>query len=334
VTQPSRRAGFTLLELMGVVALISVVFFVALNFYVDLSRASTRASNHTRDIRRATAILDRVARDIEGAFLIEKPPEVDPVAFPWLFYAETRLGGDASDRLKFISRNHDPTRTDSAETNLAVVALLAESSPDDSISLYRWSSPRLPERLDKSFPREDDEGSHLLAEGLYSFGMTFFGEDGEPLRDWDSSTLLESSALPVAVEIALSMMPARGEEELQPTVYRRKVLIPVRPLDLVALADPNNPLAGGEEDEAEQEEDGEEDGEDDAESGSGGREDDDRETAMTNGKCFPRSIPDSAPMFAKMCVGLANSAPDMPFTPQDYAALPADCQAIVNPQCR
>ena len=113
------REGFTLLEVMAVVALIGVVFFVALNFYTDLSSASNRASNHTRGVRRASAILDRVARDIEGATLLVKPPETDPFAFPWIFLGETRLGGDASERLKFVTRHHDPTRTESAETNLA-----------------------------------------------------------------------------------------------------------------------------------------------------------------------------------------------------------------------
>ena len=67
--RPHERDGFTLIEMMAVVAMIGFVFFVALNFYTELSRATTRASDHTRDIRRASAILDRVARDIEGAFL-------------------------------------------------------------------------------------------------------------------------------------------------------------------------------------------------------------------------------------------------------------------------
>ena len=120
--QPRKRKGFTLIEVMAVVALIGFVFFVALNFYTDLTRASTRASNHTRGVRRASAILDRVARDIEGALLLVKPPEMDPFAFPWIFLGETRLGGDASERLKFVTRNHDPTRSDSIALRSGVSA--------------------------------------------------------------------------------------------------------------------------------------------------------------------------------------------------------------------
>jgi len=60
--------------------------------------------------------------------------------------------------------------------------------------------------------------------------------------------------------------------------------------------------------------------------------DDSRE--MTNADCFPASVPDSAPANAKICVGLANANPDMPFGPSDYQGLPEECKAIVNPECR
>jgi len=331
-TRPRQRGGFTLIEVMAVVALLGIVFFVALSFYTDLSHATTRASDHTRSIRRASAILDRVARDIEGAFLLVKPPELDPIAFPWIFLGQLRLGGDTSDQLKFITRNHDPTRTSGAETNLATVAYFTESAEDDSISLYRWSWPRLPESLDKSFPKRDDEGSFVLAEGLHDFGFYFLGEEQERFSEWDSSNVPESSALPLAVEIQLSLMPdseESGEEE--PTVYRRRVLIPVRPLDLAALADPNNPLSGS--DKAKDSESGDDDGEDDEKDGRG-REGGGGSGKLTNADCFPNSLPETASMNAQLCVGLAKSAPDMLFTPRDYQGLPPDCQAIVSPQCR
>jgi hypothetical protein len=55
---------------------------------------------------------------------------------------------------------------------------------------------------------------------------------------------------------------------------------------------------------------------------------------MTNADCFPASVPDSASANAKICVGLANANPDMPFGPSDYQGLPEECKAIVNPECR
>jgi prepilin-type N-terminal cleavage/methylation domain-containing protein len=327
---PRKREGFTLIEVMAVVSLIGFVFFVALNFYTELARATTRASDHTRGVRRASAILDRVARDIEGAFLMVKPPEMDPFAFPWIFLGQTRLGGDASDRLKFITRNHDPTRTDSAETNIAVVAYVTESAEDDSVSLYRWSSPRLPESLDKDFPREGDEGTFLLAEGLRYFGFYFLGEDGESRSEWDSSMVLESSSLPLAVEIQLSLMPDSEEAVEEPPVYRRRVLIPVRPIDLAALLDPNNPLSGSGAD-GDSEQDDDEGGSGKGGSGKGGSGEDGE---FTNADCFPTSVPDSASPDAKICVQFANQAPEMAFTLDDYRSLTQDCKSLVNPKCR
>ena len=315
---------------MAVVALIGFVFFVALNFYTDLARASARASDNTRGVRRASAILDRVARDIEGAMLLVKPPEMDPFAFPWIFLGETRLGGDASERLKFVTRNHNPTRTDAAETNLATVAYMVEPRPDDSIALYRWTSPHLPESLDKSFPREGDDGSFLLAEGLQYFGFSFLGEEGELSGEWDSSTLLQSSSLPLAVEIQLSMMTDQTSDEEKPPVYRRRVLIPVRPLDLAALADPNNPIFGTGDDEDSEEGD-DEDGE-----GPGRDPKGDDDAKLTNADCFDRAACASEALstWATACCSMAKDNPGMSFGPTDYQGMPDDCKPLVNPICR
>ena len=86
--------GFTLLEMLAVIFLMSIVLFVAIDFYLDLSRASQAATDETRTARRAVVLLDRVARDLEGAVLLKKPDEMDPMAFPWLFVADSE-GADA-----------------------------------------------------------------------------------------------------------------------------------------------------------------------------------------------------------------------------------------------
>jgi len=318
---------------MAVVAMIGFVFFIALHFYTDLSDASARASDNTRGVRRASAILDRVARDLEGAMLLVKPAEVDPIAFPWIFLGERRLGGFASERLKFITSNHDPTRTDAAETNLATVAYVVESNPDDSLALYRWSSPHLPDGLDKDFPRADDDGVFLLADGLESFGFSFLGDDGEVRSEWDSSTVLESSSLPVAVDIQLTLMDDRSTAEGEAPVYRRQVLLPIRPLDLVALADPNDPIFGSGKDEdkdkdkdSTDDEDEEGDGGDDGTPGSS-------KTAGTNIPCITQPPP-GASSIQQMCWSLASSHPNMAFTHDDYEGMPPECQSLVKPECR
>lgn len=55
---------------------------------------------------------------------------------------------------------------------------------------------------------------------------------------------------------------------------------------------------------------------------------------MTHADCFPKSVPDSAPSSAKICVSLAKSAPDMLFSKSDYNNMPEECKSLVPPKCR
>lgn len=56
--------------------------------------------------------------------------------------------------------------------------------------------------------------------------------------------------------------------------------------------------------------------------------------SLTNADCFPKSVPSSAPTNAKLCVTLANSAPDMLFPKSDYDRMPEECKPFVAPKCR
>ncbi len=58
------------------------------------------------------------------------------------------------------------------------------------------------------------------------------------------------------------------------------------------------------------------------------------ELPLTNSDCLPRTAPEGATELQKICVGLANSAPNAPFTKQDYQFMPPECQSLVNPICR
>ncbi len=262
----ARSDGFTLIEVLAVVLLTSIVLGVAMNFYVDLSRAGKRAASHTRDIRRAAAILDRLARDFERTLLFTRPADVDALSHPWLFYAVSEGASSGSDRVKFVTRNHRPRRSEAHESDLAMVSYTVEAADagDGSLELWRWSTTQLPESLDKTFPRRDDEGSVLMAEGLHRLAFRFLSESGEPYETWDSTAITELGALPQAVEIEVSLRDPDadpddfGLEEDEPTTYRRQVLLPLRPFELLALVDPDAAAAaGGADGEGEEGEEGE-----------------------------------------------------------------------------
>ena len=228
MTARRSRSGFTLLEMLAVVVLMAMVLGVAIDFYLDLSHASYAATTQTGASRRAMVLLDRVARDLEGAVLLQKPPDVDPLAFPWLFVADAERADAGADRVKFVRRGHVPRSSDLAESDLEVVAWITDTAPDGTIELRRASWPQLPERLDRSFP--DADGSDLVIGGLASFGIRFQGETGDWTGRWDSTTLEESSALPMSAEIEVAF--ATDREGVVDGPYTRKVLFPLRPLDL------------------------------------------------------------------------------------------------------
>lgn len=266
---PHQHSGFTLFEVLGVVFVTAITIGFATDFYIDLSRASVRASASTREIRRSTSLLDRVARDFESAILVAKPAEVDPLSHPWLFVGESRRGDEGADHIKFVTRNFQPRRSDQPQSDLMLVAYTVRRNEDDeSLELLRWTSPRLPESLDRSFPSEDDEAAVLLAEGLASFGVRFFDAAGEATDRWDSTTLVQSGQLPAAIEINVALADLDDPEwdASDATVYKRWVRLPVQTLDLAVLLDPSfrNANAAGEGGE-----DGDEDGEDRDEDGEG-----------------------------------------------------------------
>jgi type II secretory pathway component PulJ len=271
--------GFTLLEVMGVILVTAMVIGFATDYYIDLSRATSRASENTRALRHATALLDRVARDFEGAILVTKPPEVDPLAHPWLFFAESQISSSGSDHIKFVTRNSQPRRSDEHQSDLSVVAYSVRSSEEgDGLELYRWTATQLPESLEREFPSIEDEASVMLADGLLEFSVMFVGEDAAESETWDSTTLLQSSTLPRSVEITVAIAPP-GAGDFDDFAasddvprYRKTVILPMRPIDVAAMLEPDG--AESATDEA--------DGEEDAAGDTEGKSADD----LTMADCF------------------------------------------------
>ena len=234
-----RAGGFTLIEVLAVVFMTAVLLGVALNFYVDLSKASVRATELTRGARKATSLLDRLARDFEAARLVKTKEGEDPIGNPWIFVAESRLSEVGADHVKFVQRTYG------GATDVAMVAyMLRQSEDDDTYELLRWSSPRLPESAERDFPSDEDPATYLVADGIESFGIRLIGEDGEARNEWDSMLVVESGELPRAVEFEVTL---RNDDapDAEPLVFTRRAILPVAPLDLEALvADPNECQSG------------------------------------------------------------------------------------------
>lgn len=226
-----RRGGFTLIELMAVVVLTTLVLGVAVNFYLQSTRASQAAMAQVSRSLRATQVLDRVARDLGGTFLIKRPQGTDPLADPWLFLAEGDGAGPA-DHLKFQTRANRPAADALDASDLATVSWWLATGPDGRPELLRSALPGLPSQLDRSFPSPDDPGVETLATGLASFGVRLQDDKGDWTDAWDTSTVARDGTLPLAVEISVTWPPTTSGGE--PETFTRRVLLPLRPFDLQA----------------------------------------------------------------------------------------------------
>ena len=191
---------------------------------------------------RATAILNRVSRDLDGVSLMVKPEESDPLDHPWYFVAESDMAYDGSDRIKFISRSNIPSSGASHTSDLIQIAYQILVEEDESLSLYRWTAPSLPEGYDPSFPRIDDERNFIVAEGLSSVSFRFLTADAEWVETWDSTQIERSGQLPMAIEVDLSLLPENPEEEEREFMeeqdlrrYSRQINLRMKPIDLEAM---------------------------------------------------------------------------------------------------
>ena len=240
-----RLSGFTLIETLAVVIALALVMTTVFATYGAVQRQATFAAEATEAPRRATALLDRMAREIAGTVLVVKPESTDPLDHPWVFLAESRQGSLGSDRVRFQTRSHRPRASEAHASDLLDVAWFLVASDDGaSHELLRWSSPQLPERLERQFPRRDAAGVQVWARGIAELGVRWLSEDGDWVDEWDSSTVVRSSRVPVAAEITVAFLAA--DESLAPTPLTRRVNLPLRPVDLaVALGSADDAPGSG-----------------------------------------------------------------------------------------
>ena len=233
--------GFTLIEVLGAIFLTTIVLAVAVSLFINLSNQSERAVEVMRTDLRASAVLDRVARDLAGASLLVRPSEdTDPNAHPWFFTSESQNAFGSSDSLKFISRNQRPSIATAHASELAQIAYFTTFEEDGSATLYRWSSSSLPPDYQPGFPGPDDPNSFVVAENLGAVTFRFRTEEGEWVDEWDSKQLIQSDQLPTVVEIMVEAAPTANEDFLlqeQPKPYVRQIVIQQRPIDLSKMVE-------------------------------------------------------------------------------------------------
>jgi len=265
VSRTQLHRGFTLFEVLGVVLVSALLLGATISFYINLSRQAARASENTREVRRAATIVDRIASDLEHTLLVQKPAEADALSSPWLFVAEGRYSEPGplrgSDQIKFIRREVPRASAGPASDVEMVAYTLAHNEEGDHFALRRWSIGELPQSLEAEFPRDDDPRSRVLADDITLFSLRFLDENGEWHDHWDSTQIAESSLLPAAVEINVAIAPSAPTDPdpdadvVEPVAYARLVELPMRPIDLEEMLYPKDETNVAQNDEDEDEKD-------------------------------------------------------------------------------
>ncbi len=262
-----------MIEVLAAVLLTSIVIGVAVAFQINLGTSMNMSRERLRTERQVVALLDRIARDLMGAYFIVPAEGGNQSRHPWIFLA-SRQFADAeaeapSDALKFVTRNHQSQGLDTHSSDLAVVAYFLNPMPDaPAYELLRWRSTHMPMEYDPSFPDPDDPDAQIMGEGILKFAITMIDQAGVETPFWDSVRAGSRRGLPNAVRLDLAIAdPSKLEEatleqddggfgrdiEFEPPfdvdeenlkTFSKLIVLPLKPLDWSFLESEVNAAAG------------------------------------------------------------------------------------------
>jgi prepilin-type N-terminal cleavage/methylation domain-containing protein len=207
MTQPPvRRGGFTLLEILLALSVLSVLLLLLLSAFTGAVRVRETLSSRARGFRQIRLVLDRVGTDLMGAFATTVREESA------LTVREDQLSGMPAATLTFTAfqipdgdRGHPPSE-------IVKIRYFPRIGADGvTLELHREQSD-LPFIENKIPSRESS-----VAEGLRGFRIELY--DGTTwVKEWPGGGKTKT-ALPK--KAAVTLVDARGD------IYRREIPIPL-----------------------------------------------------------------------------------------------------------
>lgn len=203
---PVRRGGFTLLEILLALSVLSVLLLLLGSAFTGAARVRETLSSRSRGFREIRLVLDRVGTDLMGAFATSAREESA------LSLREDQLSGMPAATLTFTAfqlpdgdRGHPPAE-------IVKIRYFPRIGADGvTLELHREQSD-LPFIGNKISSRES-----AVAEGLRGFRIELY--DGTTwVKEWPSGG---GSKTTLPKKAAVTLVDARGE------TYRREVPIPL-----------------------------------------------------------------------------------------------------------
>jgi len=188
----TRSRGFTLIEVLVVIAITAIVLSSIYGIFTSISRVKDRLDDDSETYHRARVIFDRLGREIHGAYYNARN-------------RDSRLRGGVNDENNFfLELSTTAVSPLSIEgTGFSLVSYVLEADPDsdqqDKI-LWRTERPLLTENQNDTAPR-----AMRLAPGIAFMQVRFYAS-GSWQENWDSA----SAGLPELVEIELRVSATDG----------------------------------------------------------------------------------------------------------------------------
>jgi prepilin-type N-terminal cleavage/methylation domain-containing protein len=221
-----REQGFTLLEILVAAVILAMVMTMAYGLFRWIQDASARVTEGRPRDRAVRVVLDRIERELSGAILLRRPEGVDPLAHPWIFYAEDRtLEDQDADRVRFVTQTPLRPAGEPIGRGVRIVSYGLELGQDGLPVLLR-SEEEMTDQLEKGIELSD---AQVVADDVAAFSLRYTGESG--VRDtWDSSSVETDNTLPLDVEVMVQLWQHDAQGQLVPgEAVTRMIELPTRP---------------------------------------------------------------------------------------------------------
>ena len=201
-----KQAGFTLLEVILAVGLLSVV---SVSLFVTMSRSFRVKDNMSvlsERYHEGRQVMRRITREIRMAFLKAQPPEEVQEEGPAVI---TRFLGE-EDEIYFANTAHVRLRAEGRESDQAEVAYFLKrpsyKTPYRGSTLFRRESRRVDDRPDRG------GSTWPVVDGVKSFKLEYWDDakeigDDAWQRSWDSD---DNQLLPARVRVTLELERVEG----------------------------------------------------------------------------------------------------------------------------
>ncbi len=241
---PKTAAGFTLLEIMVAVLIMSIVLTFAFQAYRGIESAYQRVGTTTSRERAARIVLDRLERELVGTVLVEREQNIDPLFHPYFFFGNAKPYGDSEgDELRFVTRT--PLRAPGGPpVGLEIVTYGAVPSQTGAgLALLRQAEP-LPAQLAKEIVWTEPE---VVVDNVALFIARYHTEEGDASEGWDSTGVEKLDKLPKELVLTVSLLETGADGQLAPgPEFTRVVELPVRPFKLAPEGAEDDAKACGE----------------------------------------------------------------------------------------